>query len=150
MNELERQLSERDPLVQCYVVGNDAMIEFWQSIYAPMIIAALEHGPDGNTLEEIREDLQCGSMLVNISVGDQIKGVAVLDIVMQREERFLHVHTLTGGDMQEWLLHFVNFLRYLKAGLDCDAVSLVGRKGWDKVLREFGFKTKHVMMQLEE
>ena len=140
----------REDLVECYVVGNDAMIEYWQSIYAPMIIAALEHGPDGNTLEDIREDLMCGSMLVNISVGSRICGVAVLDVVRQREERFLHVHTLTGGDMARWLPDFIEFLRFLRQGLDCDAVSLVGRKGWHKVLQQFGFKTKHVMMQLED
>ena len=141
---------KREQLVECYVVGTEAMAEFWDGIYAPMISAALDNGPDGNTLQDVREDLQCGSMLINISVDGHICGVAVLDVVMQREQRFLHVHTLTGGDMSRWLPEFIEFLRYLKSGLECDAVSLVGRKGWHKVLAQFGFKTKHVMMELGE
>lgn len=149
MIELGVGIKRNEQLVECYIVGSEAMEQYWESVYTPMIVAALDNGPDGNTLQDVREDLECGSMLVNISVDSHICGVAVLDVVMQREERFLHVHTLTGGDMSRWLPEFIDFLRYLKAGLECDAVSLVGRKGWHKVLAKFGFRTKHVMMQLE-
>ena len=140
----------RRDLVECYIVGNDAMLEYWQTVYQPMIAAALENGPEGQSVQDIQEDLQCGSMLCNISVGGVIKACAVLDIVRQREQLFLHVHTLTGAGMDTWLAEFIKYLRHLRAGLDCDAVSLVGRKGWHRVLRQYGFKTKHVMMQLED
>ena len=135
--------------VECYMVGREEMESYWRDVYGPMIGRALFEAPGEESLDDIRDDLHSDSMLINIAVEGVIQGVAVLQSVRLHDERLLHVHTLTGGGMTTWLGEFVAYLKYLNKALDLDGISLTGRFGWHRVLKNHGFKTRYVMMRHE-
>ena len=146
MTALEKRTK---PEPSCYMVGREDMEKYWRDVYGPMIARALAESPQEESLDDIRENLHCDSMLINISLDGEIMAVAVLDIVMVRLERLLHVHTLTGARMVQWLPEFVEYLVYLNGALELDGISLTGRAGWQRILARLGFKTKFVIMRHE-
>lgn len=122
------------------------------AVYAPFIDRAIEKATYANeTTEGIREALIAGDQfLVEIKNDDTLFGVAVLMQLDLKDGQVLHVHSLAGDFMDYWLEDFVSFLKDMARGLRCEGgVSCTGRLGWERTLKQYGFKPAYVNLRLE-
>lgn len=102
----------------------------WQKL-KPLIQAALEHDPEKHTIEDIEQAIEEGRAL--LLEGEN--SAMVCEIV---ETRSLHVF-LAGGNLTE-LRSGDEQLGSLAQALGCSQVTIMGRMGWARALRDLGYR----------
>ena len=91
-------------------------------------------------------------VLQSISVGDMFfwpasKSCMVTEIVQYPRLRALHVF-LAAGDLAEIKNMESSLISFAKS-LKCSALSMSGRKGWTKALKELGWQESHITLVRE-
>tara|TARA_R100000664_G_scaffold33201_1_gene49716 strand:- start:9454 stop:9855 length:402 start_codon:yes stop_codon:yes gene_type:complete len=75
-------------------------------------------------------------------------GAAVFKVALYPQRRFLRIW-LYGGTTDTGRANLDAIMEaadYYAAEHECDGIELVGRKGWEKVLRPYGYKYKSVTL----
>ena len=107
------------------------------SLARPLIARACHRSGDIENPEAIEQGIRAGEYaLLLLEDGDKVLGVCVL----QNCGDYLHVLSVGGRgiieDIGTWFKWWARIARHL----GFKALSLNGRKGWEKVLSPFGFK----------
>mgnify|MGYP003636701221 CR=1 FL=1 len=53
---------------------------------------------------------------------------------------------LAGGDMESSIDSILGAAEYHAAEYECDGIEVLGRRGWEKVLKPYGYEHKRVML----
>ncbi|HEX6827285.1 MAG TPA: hypothetical protein VF077_13280 [Nitrospiraceae bacterium] len=69
---------------------------------------------------------------------DEYRNAAAVSFVIQGRERVLQVVALGGNEMSRWLASMVSEWRTFARSNGCSAVVASGRKGWERMFREYG------------
>jgi hypothetical protein len=108
--------------------------------YRPMIEAALRYAAETYAYDDVVNAVQTGEMFF----WPAQESFLVTEVAQFPRKRTLHIF-LAGGklsevkSMDESLVAYANFL-------DCDAISLSGRPGWEKALGDLGYKKIHTTL----
>ena len=109
-------------------------------LWAPLLVRAIEESDGRWTWEQCCKDILTGALEVwTVESGDRLLAVYTTRLLKSRE-RFVLVEDMAGDDMREWLPAVAAALEdYAK---DAGATQIVaeGRRGWEKVLREYGYR----------
>lgn len=105
------------------------------------IEAALEYSGGTHDFEDVRAGVLSGKM----QLWPTQNSCAVTEIVQYAKRRSLHVF-LAGGDLEEILGGISSVAAWGKAQ-GCDAMTLSGRRGWEKVLGNHGFHATRIVME---
>lgn len=105
--------------------------------YRLLIDQALEYAGGTHLFEDVLDQILIGEMLF----WPGKKSCLVTEIVQYPRKRALHVF-LAAGDLTE-IKSMEPDLRTFAKQLKCDGLSLAGRRGWVKALRELGFTEGH-------
>lgn len=133
------------------VVGipNEELESLWETM-EPMVRKALENG---GSLEEsstvfgaVRDNVM---QMWGIMRNDQLTGIGITEIEERDKGTTLTVVALSGIAMEEWLEDFERTMRVFGAAKGCKYLTLHGRRGWLKTLREFNWKEISVTMYKE-
>ena len=76
-------------------------------------------------------------------------GVIVTEIIQRPLRRCLNIKIMTGKHREKWqdlIKHIENFAWINK----CDSLELIARPGWKKVLKPFGYKESHVLLEKQK
>lgn len=65
----------------------------------------------------------------------------------EKDGRALHVWSIGGEGLTHWLGAFLEYLEEVARVERCDSIKFGGRDGWERVLRNSGFKTESVIMR---
>ncbi len=128
------------PLVR--LVRRPAIVQMW-SLYEPYIDAALAQSPAGELDSDgMRQKLLDGqAFLIEIGNDERVYGYACCEIEELRDGDALHVMTLAGHDMALWVDDLLDYLKVMAVKLECYAgITLSGREGWRRALKDKGFK----------
>ena len=115
--------------------------EHWQRC-KPYIAAAVEL-VDTHTIEDVEDGIAAGAMA--FWPGEH--SAAVTEVHQYPRVRYLHV-TFAGGDLDElraMVPAFMSFGRFC----GCTKISLLGRPGWERALRQQGWKKTAVGLAVE-
>jgi len=73
-------------------------------------------------------------------------GVVVTEIIQKPLQRALNVKIMTGSHRDKWQ-HLIKQIEEFAWHNNCDLVELIARPGWKRVLKPFGFKESHVVLE---
>ena len=96
----------------------------------------MERG-DLGTFDEIEDDVMAGhALLWLVWSAPEIKGAAVTQIVATQISRVCVIVACGGENMRLWLPLIGKIENYARDE-GCDAVRILGRKGWMRVLKDY-------------
>lgn len=107
----------------------------------PWIVAALEHGPGLESIEDVERLISEG----RYSFWPGANCAAVCEVADYGQGKVLTlVHA--GGDMKELVEVIEPAICNYARGLGCRAMLVVGRKGWERVCKGVGYEFACITM----
>ena len=73
-------------------------------------------------------------------------GVVVTEIIQRPLQRCLNIKIMTGSHRDKWQ-HLIKHIEDYAWQNNCDSLELVARPGWKRVLKPFGYKESHVLLE---
>jgi hypothetical protein len=129
-------------------------VPVWYPRVRRMLLEAADRGLSGGISEfDLLENLKSGHWQLGlVAAGADI--VASYVFVFREEGeggeyRVLSIDLLGGGDAMQWIDEGVTFWRQVGAHLKATHLRLVGRRGWDRLMRSRRFKCKQITLERE-
>jgi hypothetical protein len=116
-----------------------ASAEAWQRC-KPWIEAALPHTGGTHTIEDVERDIMSGRM----ALIPRERSAFVVELIAYPRLRALHIF-LAGGDLSE-LKSFDPHMDRIARSLGCSRVTIAGRKGFARALKDLGFREKWTVL----
>jgi len=107
------------------------------SPYRELLESALHHSGGTHTYEDVLDAIVLGDMLF----WPAEKSCMITEIVQYPRKRALHVF-LAAGDLNEIKGMESSLISFAKS-IKCSALSMSGRKGWTKALKEMNWNEAH-------
>ena len=136
--------------VHCTEIDGKTTLEFWPEL-EPFVIEALSYDLYNSiTLAQLQRQIETGFARTLLCADDEtLLSVTILQLFKNtHDERILHVVCTAGQEVNDWLATLIGALQELALDQKCDAVTMAGRPGWARKLRQYGFKTDQVHMRL--
>ena len=73
-------------------------------------------------------------------------GVVVTEIIQRPLQKCLNIKIMTGRHREKWQ-HLIKHIEDFAWQQNCDLLELVARPGWKKILKPFGYKESHVLLE---
>ena len=73
-------------------------------------------------------------------------GVVVTEVIQRPLQRCLNIKIMTGRHREKWQ-HLIKHIEDFAWQQNCDLLELVARPGWKKILKPFGYKESHVLLE---
>lgn len=108
-----------------------------------LIQSALDEGLETHAMGDIEAGIADGSLLLLASQ----KSVMVVETVEYPRRKALNIF-LGAGDLAE-LKQLAANLDNIARGRGCDMITVMGRMGWARALRDTGYKAKLMILQRE-
>ena len=106
----------------------------------PWLEAALERSGGTHTLSDVVQAIQEGTM----QFWPAPRGCAVTEIVNYPQKKVLHIF-LAGGEMDQIVDMDSSAVEFAKMN-GCTGMSIAGRKGWARVLKEKGYQETYTVL----
>lgn len=130
-------------------VPSEEVDDVWPLI-ASRIRTAFENGHSLEEVESVRKALLRQDMQLWFARKEsELMATMVTRIEKCDKASVLHVVALEGTGMVEWLRELERVLRVYAAACGCKFISLHGRRGWVKTLKEYGWGESAVIMYKE-
>tara|TARA_Y100000401_G_scaffold94028_1_gene80436 strand:- start:98 stop:529 length:432 start_codon:yes stop_codon:yes gene_type:complete len=73
-------------------------------------------------------------------------GVVVTEIIQRPLQKCLNIKIMTGRHREKWQ-HLIKHIEDFAWLQNCDLLELVARPGWKKILKPFGYRESHVLLE---
>lgn len=119
----------------------------WPAIFA-LLKPAIELGGDA-TVAELIDDLIANNaqLWVKRSEGGDPIAAGVSELVKTPRGYMVHGRLLAGRDMVNWLDELIACIAEHAGYVGAVGISLTGRRGWVRVLRNRGFATRAIVLE---
>ena len=115
--------------------------QYWWKKSEPLLIEALHHGGDLHTIDDVFENIRTKKAIFY----PLKSGVAIFTVQEYPRRRLLQIW-LVGGDMDASIEGVLSGADFHAEQNGCSGIEVVGRKGWKRVLRTYGYDYKNVVM----
>ena len=104
----------------------------------------------GALTEDTRTAIREGRlMMVSIYDALETQAVAACELVELTDGRALHIRWLSGTNIDGWIEDMHEGLRVLANANNCKWVTINGRMGWQKVLKDWGMSPIAITLRAE-
>tara|TARA_B100000085_G_scaffold52913_1_gene46280 strand:- start:749 stop:1180 length:432 start_codon:yes stop_codon:yes gene_type:complete len=79
-------------------------------------------------------------------IDQRLYGIVVTEIIQRPLQRCLNIKIMTGKHREKWQ-HLIKHIENYAWQNNCDLLELVARPGWKRVLKPFGYKESHVLLE---
>tara|TARA_R110000765_G_scaffold2319_1_gene7000 strand:- start:166 stop:558 length:393 start_codon:yes stop_codon:yes gene_type:complete len=107
----------------------------------PFLADALEKSGNEYTVDDVLRELEDNHAIFYPTP----KGASVFRIGMYPQKRMLCIW-LAGGDMESSIENILEAAEFHAREHECHGIEVLGRKGWEKVLKPYGYEHKRVML----
>ena len=73
-------------------------------------------------------------------------GVVVTEVIQRPLQRCLNIKIMIGRHREKWQ-HLIKHIEDFAWQQNCDLLELVARPGWKKILKPFGYRESHVLLE---
>ena len=94
----------------------------------------------------IEEKMQLWILWDSEAEKEKYYGVVVTEIIQRPLQRCLNIKIMTGNHRDQWQ-HLIKHIEDFAGINNCDLLELVARPGWKKILKPFGYKETHVLLE---
>lgn len=98
--------------------------------------------------EDIKEGLSNKDQQLWIAFDDSIKGAVITEIIQYPRMRTLVMHFTGGKELQSWKDPMLNTLQSYAKDKGCDSIESYGRRGWERIFKHDGFKSRFMYYEL--
>lgn len=99
-------------------------------------------------VEDIKSGLLKEKQQLWIAFDDKIYGAVITEIIQYPKMRTLVMHFTGGMELQKWKPEMLKALQSYAKSKECAAIESYGRRGWEKVFKNDGFKSKFMYYEL--
>jgi hypothetical protein len=123
----------------------------WPSVVTFLALALLHSHQHEWTAGELLSRINSGEFLLAVVIRDEeIIGAQVFDIgTNPRGGKYLAIVCSGGRDMAAWLPGMVALGKHLGELAGAESILVFGRRGWQRQLHGYGFKTKAVLLSVD-
>ena len=108
---------------------------------APWLAPAIERACGRHTMATTLERLANADMLAVVALRDARPIMAcILQVALYPAQKWLQVPFCGGRDMADWLEPLLDEIDSLAYEYQCVGVEISGRGGWQRVLRDYGYR----------
>lgn len=117
----------------------------------PHLARVVELVSDETSLEIVKQKAISGEVLILVVVkGPDIIAVLTGDIRdYDTGLKVMHIGMLGGDDFFEWRNQMQDVLVAISMDFCCDQVRIVGRKGWQRALKDIGWEEQYTVMKFD-
>jgi hypothetical protein len=136
-------------MIQLVYIPNEKIDEAWhhvESNIADALARSNGYALASNFKEWIKEKKMQLWILWDKESEHKYYGVVVTEIIQRPLQRVLNIKIMTGTHREKWQ-HLVKEIEDFAWFNNCDFMELVARPGWEKVLKRFGYKKSHVLLE---
>jgi hypothetical protein len=136
-------------MIQLVYIPNEKIDEAWHHVESNIADAlAISNGYAlaSNFKEWIKEKKMQLWILWDKESEHKYYGVVVTEIIQRPLQRVLNIKIMTGTHREKWQ-QLVKEIEDFAWFNNCDSMELVARPGWEKVLKRFGYKKSHVLLE---
>lgn len=136
-------------MIQLVHIPKDKVDEAWhhvESNIADALARSNGYALASNFKEWIKENRMQLWILWDKDSEDKYYGVVVTEIIQRPLQRCLNIKIMTGKHREKWQ-HLIKDIEDFAWFNKCDSMELVARPGWEKVLKRFGYKKSHVLLE---
>ena len=107
----------------------------------PFLADALEKSGNEYTVDDVLKEIEDDHAIFYPTK----KGASVFRIALYPQKRMLRIW-LAGGDMESSIESILATAEFHAKEHECDGIEVVGRRGWEKVLKPYGYEHKRVVL----
>ena len=148
----ERQELERLPVKACLrvsIVDPKDLPSVWPEV-SELLGPACDHSFGQETIQTLRASLTGGNEGLFIVEDDDIIGAVTYEVVTYNTGlRVLAINYAGGVAMDTQMPSVIDMFNKLKLAYMCDRVRIMGRKGWVRYMKQFGFTDTHYSVEME-
>ena len=136
-------------MIQLVYIPNEKIDEAWhhvESNIADALARSNGYALASNFKEWIKEKKMQLWILWDKESEHKYYVVVVTEIIQRPLQRVLNIKIMTGTHREKWQ-HLVKEIEDFAWFNNCDSMELVARPGWEKVLKRFGYKKSHVLLE---
>ena len=135
-------------MIEQVLIPTDKVKQVW-SIVVKDIADALARSNAYARAEHIKKDILDNKMQLWILWDSETKeyyGVCVTEIIQRPLQRCLNIKIMKGRHRDKWE-HLIKHVEEFAWHNNCDLLELVARPGWKKILKQYGNKESHVLLE---
>ena len=135
-------------MIEQVLIPTDKVKQVW-SIVVKDIADALARSNAYARAEHIKKDILDNKMQLWILLDSETKeyyGVCVTEIIQRPLQRCLNIKIMKGRHRDKWQ-HLIKHVEEFAWHNNCDLLELVARPGWKKILKQYGYKESHVLLE---
>lgn len=136
-------------MIELIYIPKENINEVWHIIETD-ITNALNRSNGYALSEHIKQWLLENKMqlwiLWNINSNEKYFGTVVTEIIQRPLQRCLNIKIMTGKHREKWQ-HLIKQIEEFAWQNNCDLLELVARPGWKKILKPFGYKESHILLE---
>jgi|TARA_R100000353_G_scaffold38262_2_gene30279 hypothetical protein len=135
-------------VIEQVLIPTDKVKQVW-SIVVKDIADALARSNAYARAEHIKKDILDNKMQLWILWDSETKeyyGVCVTEIIQRPLQRCLNIKIMKGRHRDKWQ-HLIKHVEEFAWHNNCDLLELVARPGWKKILKQYGYKESHVLLE---
>jgi hypothetical protein len=119
---------------------HNGFTEAWERS-KPFLADALERSGDAYNVDDVLKEIQDDHAIFYPTR----KGASVFRVALYPRKRILQIW-LAGGDMESSIDSILEAAEHHAAKHECDSIEVLGRRGWERVLKPYGYEHKRVML----
>lgn len=113
-------------------------IDLYWGIAEKFLKKAIRRSGNYTDIQDVYNTCKCGKLSLFIIVSNtRYIGAFCLSITANSKSRILKVEMLGGKGMLSWLEPLLTFLKAIAKDTNCDHITITGRKGWQRLLKEY-------------
>ncbi len=103
-----------------------------------------------DTAENVAKALAQGTAwAIDVVMGDDLLASAVVERIETKKGPVLNIWCCAGDAMDQWLGDILEAIENWALVVQADSVMLSGRQGWQRELKEYGYKTSNITLVKE-
>lgn len=111
---------------------------------------ALNYDPSEKEVDATLANIQDGKWLLAVAyVGKDIIAAYVMNIQHTLGAKVCSILYAGGKEMDKWLASWMDIWRNIALEQGCSRIVVRGRPGWQRTLKEYGFKPKIVILEAD-
>lgn len=137
-------------MIHVELIHPDLALKHWGEIY-PLLDLAVAESNGEISEDSLKEAINLGHALV-VAVYDDLEllaAIALEVITFSTGKKVLNIQLAGGTGMDLWYHQVDECCRLIAKSRDCQEIYIVGRKGWQRQLKQIGYQPIHTILKKE-
>ncbi len=134
--------------MRLYGVMHHSINNIWQEV-SPLLNQAIEYSDGKFSLSDVYHLLRERDMQLWVAYNNSgLKACCVTQIIPYPQKKVMFLVFSAGIDSENWL-HFTETLNEFAKEQGCTSSEILGRRGWKKKMKQFGFEEIHTVFRCD-